>query len=74
MKDIKIEWKLFFSGGSLTNYERFYMAHINGIRVEKHSFRGGVKFAIGNIDEAKETYKTERELLEAMITPTPDNN
>lgn len=63
-----IKWMLFFSGGSQSNYDRFYMAFICGIRVEKHTFRGGVKYAIGNIDDAKEKYKTEQELLNAMIT------
>ena len=40
---------------------------INEKRVEKHASNRGVRFAIGNIDEAKKKYKTEAELLEACF-------
>ena len=61
-----IDWKCFFSGGNAVNYECFYKAEINGKRVEKHTFRGGVNFSIGNIDLAKQKFKTEEELLKAI--------
>jgi hypothetical protein len=68
MKTEQIKWEYFFGGGTMPNQEHYYRAVINGIRVEKHTFRGGVEYSIGNMDEAKIKYKTEKELLEA-ITP-----
>jgi ferritin len=40
------------------------------MRVEKHSSSRGVKYAIGNIDEAKTKYKTEKELIDACLNKT----
>ena len=51
-----IDWKYFFGGSSGRTFDRYYKAEINGKRVEKHASNRGVKFAIGNIDEAKEKY------------------
>lgn len=61
----KIEWEFFFGFRSKGAYNRYEKAEINGKRVEKYSFRGGVKYSIGNMDEAKKKYKTEIELYEA---------
>lgn len=63
--DSSIDWKYFFGGSSGRTFDRYFKAEINGKRVEKHSSNRGVKYAIGNIDEAKKKYKTETELLEA---------
>lgn len=60
------DWKYFFGGGKLPNQEHYYKAYINGQRVEKHTFLGGVKYSIGNMDEAKIKYKTEKELFQAV--------
>jgi len=61
-----IEWKYFFGGYSGMSFDRFYKAEINGQRVEKHASNIGVEYSIGNIDEAKITYKTEEELIKAV--------
>lgn len=62
-----IDWKYFFGGSSGRTYDRYYKAEINGKRVEKHASNRGVKYAIGNIDEATKKYKTEKELSEACF-------
>ena len=62
-----IDWQYFFGGSSGRTYDRYYKAEINGKRVEKHASNRGVKYAIGNIDEAKKKYKTEKELSEACF-------
>ena len=62
-----IYWKYFFGGSSVLTYDRYYKAEINGKRVEKHVSNRGVKYSIGNIDEAKEKYKTENELSDACL-------
>ena len=62
-----IDWEYFFGGSSGRTFDRYYKAEINGKRVEKHASNKGVKFAIGNIDEAKKKYKTEAELSEACF-------
>ena len=64
---IEIDWKYFFGGSCGRSYDRFYKAEINGKRVEKHASNRGVKYAVGNIDNAKKKYKTESELLKAVI-------
>lgn len=63
----QINWQYFFGGGNVRNFDRYYKAEINGKRVEKHVSNKGVKYAIGNIDEAKEKYKTEEQLLAACV-------
>jgi len=63
-----IDWKYFFGGGTMPYQEHYYKATVNNIRVEKHTFRGGVEYSVGNMDDAKCKYKTEKELLDA-ITP-----
>lgn len=63
---MKISWEKFFSGGSLYNYHCYYKAFINEIRVEKHTFKSGVEYSIGNMDNAKIKYKSEKDLLEAL--------
>lgn len=60
---MKIEWQYFFGGGTIPNQQHYYKAEINGQRVEKYTFKGGVEFSIGNMDEAKKKFKTESELL-----------
>lgn len=62
-----IDWKYFFGGSSGRTFDRYYKAEINGKRVEKHASNRGVKYAIGNIDEANKKYKTEKELSEACF-------
>jgi hypothetical protein len=61
-----IDWQYFFGGSSGRTFDRYYKAEINGIRIEKHASHHGVKYAIGNINEAKKKFKTEAELLEAL--------
>lgn len=63
-----IDWKYFFGGGIIPNQHHYYKSCINGIRVEKHEFKGGIEYSVGNMDEAKIKYKTEIELLNA-VTP-----
>jgi len=67
MKEGKFNWKYFFGGCGGETYERYYKAEINGKRVEKCASNRGVKYSIGNIDEAKKKYKTEKELSEACF-------
>ena len=55
-----IDWKYFFGGSSGRTFDRYY-------KVEKHASNRGVKYSIGNIDEAKKKYKTETELSEACF-------
>lgn len=62
-----IDWKYFFGGSSGRVYDRYYKAEINGKRVEKHVSNRGVKYAIGNIDEAKKKYKNEADLSNACF-------
>ena len=64
-----IVWKYFFGGSSNNGrrYDRYYKAEINGKLVEKHASNRGVKYSIGNIDEAKKKYKTEKELSDACF-------
>ena len=62
-----IDWKYFFGGSGGRTFDRYYKAEINGKRVEKHASNRGVKYSIGNIDEAKKKYKTEKELSEACF-------
>lgn len=71
---INIEWKYFFGGSSKNTFDRYYKAEINNIRIEKHASHNGIRYAIGNIDEAKNIYKTEGELLNALkYVNTPQN-
>lgn len=63
---MKIDWQYFFGGGTISHQQHYYKAEINGQRVEKHTFKGGVEFSIGNMDEAKKKFKTETELLAAL--------
>lgn len=63
-----LQWTYFFGGCSGNTFDRYYKAEIDGIRVEKHANNRSVKFAVGNIDEAKKKFKTEKELIE-FITP-----
>lgn len=63
----RIDWKYFFGGSSGRTFDRYYKAEINGKRVEKHSSNLGVKYAIGNIDEAPKKYKTEKALLKSLL-------
>ncbi len=65
-KKSKINWRYFFGGGCGRTFDRYYKAEINGILVEKHASNKGVRYAIGNIDKAKTTYKTETALLNAL--------
>jgi hypothetical protein len=62
-----IDWQYFFGGSSGRTFDRYYKAEINGKRVEKHASNRGVKYSIGNIDEAKKKYKTEQELSDACF-------
>lgn len=62
-----IYWEYFFGGSSGRTFDRYYKSEINGKRVEKHASNRGVKYSIGNIDEAKKKYKTETELSEACF-------
>lgn len=62
-----IDWQYFFGGSGGRTFDRYYKAEINGKRVEKHASNRGVKYAIGNIDEAKKKYKTEKELSDACF-------
>ena len=62
-----IEWKYLFGGRRGRTFDRYYKAEINGKLVEKHASNRGVKYSIGNIDEAKKKYKTEKELSEACF-------
>jgi len=58
----KIEWEYFFGGSG----EHYYKAEIDGVRVEKHVFRGGCRYAVGNMDLAKQKFKTELELIQKV--------
>lgn len=60
----KINWIYFFGGSG----EHYYKSEINGIRVEKHEFRGGCRYSIGNIDLAKQKFKSESELIKSLKT------
>ena len=62
-----IDWKYFFGGSSGRTFDRYYEAEINGKRVEKHTSNSGVEYSIGNMDKAKKKYKTEGELLAAVL-------
>lgn len=62
----RINWKYFFGGSGGNTFDRYYEADVRGMRVEKHSFNGGSRYAIGNIDKSKKKYKTEQELIEAI--------
>ena len=62
-----IEWQYFFGGSSGRTFDRYYKSEINGKRVEKHASNKGVKYSIGNIDEAKKKYKTVEELYQACF-------
>lgn len=64
-----LQWTYFFGGCSGNTFDRYYKAEIGGIRVEKHANNRGVKFAVGNIDEAKKKFKTEKELIEFVTPP-----
>lgn len=55
-----IDWKYFFGGSSGRTFDRYYKAEINDKRVEKHASNRGVKYAIGNIDEAKKSIRQKR--------------
>jgi len=64
---MEIEWKKFFSGGSSSHYQCYYMAVINGVRVEKMtSTKHTDRFSIGNMDKAKTKYKSEKDLLAVL--------
>ena len=63
-----IDWHYFFGGGAIPHQHHYYKSDINGLRVEKHTFNGRVEYSIGNMDNAKIKFKTEKELLDA-ITP-----
>lgn len=59
-------WEYFFGGGKIPYQEHYYKCEVNGKRLEKHTFRGGVEYSVGNMDKAKKKYKTEKELLQAI--------
>ena len=65
-----ISWEYFFGGSSNwgKRFDRYYKAEVNGIRVERHDSngRGGKRYCIGNMDKAKQIYKSEAELLKAV--------
>lgn len=65
---MQINWQYFFGGHGKAGktYWRYYKAEIDGQRVEKCASNTGVKYSIGNMDEAKEKYKTEEELIESV--------
>ena len=64
---MQINWEKFFSGGSQSHYQSYYKAEINGVRVEKMtSTKMSDRFSIGNMDNAKTKYKSEKDLLEAL--------
>ena len=62
-----INWEYFFGGSSNGGkiYDRYYKSEINGKRVEKHASSKGIRYAVGNIDEAEVKFKTESELIKA---------
>lgn len=62
----EIDWQYFFGGSGGRDFDRYYKAEINGVRVEKHASNRRTRYSIGNMDEAKQTYKSEEELLEAL--------
>jgi hypothetical protein len=63
-----VNWKYFFGGsGSGHTFDRYYTQELNGVRVEKHVSNKGVKYSIGNIDEAKKKFNTEDELIKHLI-------
>lgn len=65
---MKIEWELFFSGGNSSVYQCYYKAEIDGVRVEKMTHtKAADRFSIGNMDYAKKKYKSETELLKALV-------
>lgn len=66
MSEIVIEWKYFFGGSCGKNFDRYYYAFIDGIRVEKHSNRKGSTYSIGNIDNSKNRFTTENELIKFL--------
>ena len=68
METNKIESNYFFGGSGHGGrvFDRYYEARIDGIRVEKHANNKGVKFSIGNIDDAKIKYKSEGDLIKAV--------
>ena len=61
-----INWQYFFGVGKIGHKRRYYKSEINGIRVEKSQSVRITEYSIGNMDEAKEKYKTEEELIEAV--------
>jgi hypothetical protein len=67
---LKPDWNYFFGGSSKggKNFDRYYFAEINGVRVEMHSSNRGTVYAVGNIDKAAKKYKTETELLNSLNT------
>lgn len=68
---MEIDWKYFFGGSGGNTFDRYYKSEINGKRIEKHASNRGVEYSIGNMDHAKEKYKSESELLDAIKNTTP---
>ncbi len=60
------KWEYFFGGGVIGHQQHYYKCEVNGKRLEKHTFRGGVEYSIGNMDESKKKFKSEKELLQAI--------
>lgn len=72
MKKAEIEWKYFFGGSGGKNFDRYYFAIIDGVRIERHDSNKGRRYSIGNMDEAKQTYESEDKLLDALTQPKTD--
>lgn len=63
-----IKWEYFFGGTSGSTSTRFYFATINGLRVEKRwNSPGSLSYSIGNYDKAKKKFRTEAQLLKAIV-------
>jgi hypothetical protein len=59
-----MEWQYFFGGGGGNTYDRYYKSNYKGIEVEKHASNNVPnRYAIGNIDNANEIFKSELDLM-----------
>jgi hypothetical protein len=62
-----VKWEYFFGAKRGKKFDRYYEAVINGVKVERHDCNIGRTYSIGNMDQAKVLYKTEEELIRAII-------
>lgn len=63
---MSINWQFYFSGKDKRNRNMYFFGFVNNQRVEKHVYKGGVRFLIRDIGKLPTYCKTEDELIKKV--------